>query len=364
MKKNKYFIYALLGLLLLTSCEKEDGIRIKSSDKFVSPQITEPLTSIILHKENETDTVKFFWSKADYGVKLAVQYDLQAVKTGNSFNSPTTILTATLDSAIIKVRTLNTLFTSMGLTPDVASAVDFRLRSFVPNGTINGDTLYSDILTLLVAPYTTSLPPIYMIGGIWGWDPTKAVEVRSSAPFQYSTIANFTNGGIFRFFETPSWGATQYNYNYFTTVSPLLELNPADGDNNLKFVGTTGYYEISVNLQTKVITMNAVSEPVMYMTGGALGGWDWTTNYVQMTWVSNGIFEATTDFANGESFRFFAQPNWGTSYNYLYFAEGTISNLFENANDDDKNFRFVGTTGSYKITMNMLDKIVSMEASK
>jgi hypothetical protein len=84
-----------------------------------------------------------------------------------------------------------------------------------------------------------------------------------------------------------------------------------------------------------------------------------------MTWKSNGIFEATTDFINGEAFRFFAQKDWGpTSYNYPYFAGGTVSNLFENANDGDKNFRFTGTTGNFKITLNMLDKIVTMTAAK
>jgi hypothetical protein len=118
-----------------------------------------------------------------------------------------------------------------------------------------------------------------------------------------------------------------------------------------------------VDLKNKIVEIEAVDEPKMFMTGAALGGWDWTTNYVQMTWKSNGLFEATTEFINGETFRFFAQQDWGpTSFNYPYFTSGSVDALFVNADDGDKNFRFTGTTGTYKITLNMVDLIIEMEA--
>ena len=56
--------------------------------------------------------------------------------------------------------------------------------------------------------------------------------------------------------------------------------------------------------------MVAVDEPVLFMTGAALGGWDWTTIMYKLTWKSNGIFQATTEFAV-ETFRFFQQAGWG-----------------------------------------------------
>jgi hypothetical protein len=144
-------------------------------------------------------------------------------------------------------------------------------------------------------------------------------------------------------------------------VNPLCE-NAADGDLNFRFIGTSGYYKITVNMSTKKVEMVSQPDQVLYMTGAALGGWNWSTDYVQLTWMSNGIYQARTDFVV-ETFRFFAQADWGpTSYNYPYFAGGTISNMFVNANDGDKNFKFVGTPGTYTLNVNFLDKIITMVA--
>jgi hypothetical protein len=195
--------------------------------------------------------------------------------------------------------------------------------------------------------------------GGWSWNLYTYKEVRSSAPNVYQTVAKFFNNETFRFFKQTDWSPTSYNFPYFTgTVSNLFE-NANDGDKNFKFTGTTGFYKITVNMTTKSVSMEAVAEPVLYATGAALGGWDWTTNYIQLTWKSNGIFQATTDFAV-ETFRFFKQAGWGDSYNYPWFAGGTVSPLFVNANDGDSNFKFVGTPGSYTITVNLLDKTVTM----
>ncbi len=61
-------------------------------------------------------------------------------------------------------------------------------------------------------------------------------------------------------------------------------------------------------------------------------------------------------------FRFFQQAGWGASYNYPWFAGGSVTALLVNANDGDSNFKFVGTPGNFKITVNLIDKIITMEA--
>jgi len=96
------------------------------------------------------------------------------------------------------------------------------------------------------------------------------------------------------------------------------------------------------------------------MTGTATGGWDkpGTGASVSMTYISPGVFEATTTFTNGGAFRFFPQADWSpTSYNYPYFT--TVDANFVNANDGDKNLQFVGTTGSHKINVNLTTKVVT-----
>jgi hypothetical protein len=256
---------------------------------------------------------------------------------------------------------MNKLMLVAKMNPDEAIDMQFRVKATV-NAHVN--PIYSDIVEAKITPYATTFPPIYMCGGAvggWNWDLYTYKELRSTAPEIYETVAHFLNNDIFRFFKQTWWDPISWNYLYFTgTVSPLFELNTGDTDNNFKFVGTTGYYKITVDMKTKSVSMVAVAEPVLFATGGALGGWDWTTNYIQLTWKSNGIFQATTDFSN-DIFRFFKQAGWGDDYDYHYFDGGSVSPLLQlNPNDGDDNFKFVGTPGSYTITVNLIDKIITM----
>jgi hypothetical protein len=96
--------------------------------------------------------------------------------------------------------------------------------------------------------------------------------------------------------------------------------------------------------------------------GAALKGWGpWPANAVE--WQSSEFrkFETTAYFTNGETFRWFAQLDWGpTSYNYPYFT--TVSPIFENANDGDSNLKVVGATGWYSVGVDIGGGIVTAEA--
>jgi len=364
MRKILLLFILFSGIAILFSCEKDENQAVLKEN--VAANTLNPFSSasfILVADDADEIFQTFTWTAVDYGFEASVVYKVQADVKGNDFASAVDVASVTSQlSASITVNDLNKLLLNMDLEPESAVDIEFRVVAEINNHVA---TIYSNTVDVSITPFATSFPPIYMCGAATGgWDWAHGVEMRSSAPSIYQTIALFQNGETFRFFKQPDWGPTSYNYPYFDggTVSDLLE-NANDGDLNFKFLAPTGYYNITVDLKSKVITLEAVPEPVMFMTGAALGGWDWSTNYVQMTWVSNGVFEATTDFLNGETFRFFAQKDWGpTSYNYPYFPAGSVDPLFENADDGDKNFRFVGTTGAYKITLNMLDNTVVMEA--
>ena len=182
-----------------------------------------------------------------------------------------------------------------------------------------------------------------MIGAATGgWDTSLAVEVPSSSPSVYTAVWKFSQNEAFRFFAQPNWDPTSYNYPYFATgtVSNLFE-NNIDDDSNFKFVGETGFYRVTVNLKTFTVSMESVPEPVMYMTGKGIGEWDTpgTGASIKMTFVKENVWTATATFVSGEAWRFFAQADWNpTSYNFPYFADGTVADMFENAGDDDSNF--------------------------
>lgn len=364
MIKNVYIIAFVLVIFSLSACEK-DETKAYISENPVGPTIQSMPAFTGFSLDNAANLLNFSFTAADFGFPAAVTYKLQIDSATKNFSNPIDLLTTESLSASVTVGEFNKAILDAGYEEyDTEHAMEARIKATV-NSLVA--PAYSAASAFNVVPYATEFPPIYMCGAATGgWDWTKGVEMRSTAPKVYQTIAYFLNGEAFRFFAQPNWDPTSYNYPYFSsgTIDANLE-DAQDGDNNFKVIGATGYYDITVDLKNLTVTMTAVNEPVMYMTGAALGGWDWTTNFVQMTWKSNGMFEATTEFINGEAFRFFAQADWGpTSYNYPYFADGSVDPLFENAGDGDSNFKFVGTTGMYKIELNMLDLIITMSAAK
>lgn len=364
MKKIIFSVFALLSILANTSCENDDPTAILSGE--VTPSELQPVSgnNFVLLLENAAQEFETFeWTQTDYGFKASVNYVVQMDVEGNNFATPFELVTTRSTSASVTVGKINDGLLALGLTPEQAADVEVRIVSNVGS---NVETAYSNTQLFTITPYATSFPPIWAMGAaLNGWGPwnDKEVELQSTEFKKYQTVARFINGEIFRFFAQQDWGPTSYNYNYFTTVDSDLALNPADGDNNFKVLGATGYYLVKVNLTAKTVEMEPVAEPLMYMTGAGVGGWDQpgTGNSVKMTYVKPGVFTAETEFISNETFRFFAQADWGpTSYNFPYFAEGTVDPLFENADDGDKNFRYLGTTGVQKITVDINAKTVTV----
>mgnify|MGYP001232366607 CR=1 FL=1 len=365
MKKINLILLIFITVFF-AACEadKETATLLDSVTPNTMGTITSPL---VLALETKGDSVKFSWTAVDYGIPVAQAYTLQVDKAGNNFASSQDLVTVNALKAGLTQGELNKVLLNL-VEGGVSSAVEFRVKTVI-NKSIN--PVYSSVATVTVTPYQTSFPPIYMIGSATGgWDPALAVEMPSSAPNVYTTIAYFSNvvdNNTFRFFKQAGWGDA-WNCPYFTGgfTTTLLE-NALDGDSNFRFIGTTGYYRITANLSAKTVVMVAVDEPVMFMTGDGVGSgaWGWDPGqYVKMTWKRDGVWESTTNFNNGGAFRFFAQTGWSTSYNYPYFDGGTVTALLENANDGDKNFRVVAATGTYKITVNLPALTVSMAPGK
>lgn len=365
MMKKILILIILSAAVFLTSCEK-DKENVMLKETIESNELSSlTASSFALTLENANNLFQTFtWDSIDFGFKSVVTYVVQADKKSNNFSSPISVAVVTNSkTAGIKVGDFNKLLLNAGFEPGVAVLMQFRVKATI-HPTVA--PVYSNSVEANVTPYATTFPPIFMTGaatGGWNWDMYVYKELRSTAPNVYQTIGRFISGEAFRFFKQANWGPDSWNYPFFTgTVSALFE-NANDGDSNFKFIGATGYYIVTVNMNTKSVSMESVSEPVLFMTGAAVGGWNWDTDFVQMTWKSNGIFQATTDFIQNEAFRFFGQAGWGPiGYNYPHFSGGTVTALLVNAQDGDSNFKFVGATGSYKVTVNMLDKVITMVA--
>lgn len=363
MKKILISLTVLLLAFSFAGCDKE-GEKLIIKETITANDLSPlPDDSYVLLMANAANVFNTFtWTAVDFGFPAEIRYTIQVDTAGKNFKNAVDVITVTSKlTADVVEGELNKILLAAGFKPDVPVTLQFRIKAVV-NSKVT--PIYSDAIEAGITPYAVIFPPIFMCGdatGGWNWD--LGVEVRSTLPNVYSTIAYFTADKSFRFFKQHDWGPVSYNYPYFTGSISTLFVNAEDGDKNFKFTGASGYYKITINMTAKSVAMEAVAEPKMFMTGDAVGGWNWTTDFVQMTWRSNGMFEATTEFINDKAFRFFAQKDWSpTSYNYPYFADGQVSTLFINALDGDKNFKFTGTTGTYLIKLNMLDKKITMTA--
>lgn len=362
MKTQKIITYlgmiALMAVSLM-SCDK-DAVKPTVSSTVASNELATPSkSSYVLVADEAANTAETFqWTKPDFGFAAAIIYKLQMDKAAGDFSSPVELASANnLLSAAVTVKDFNDKVLSLGLSPQTASDIKLRVVSTISDKVA---PLYSNTQTISVTPYATSFPPIYGMGaGLKGWGPwpDNAVEVVGVGYKKYETVAYFSND-TFRFFDQLDWNPTSFNYPYFTTVSSLL-INANDGDKNFKFVGTPGWFKINIDLIAKTVAMVAADEPLLYITGAGIGGWDkpGTGASIKMTYMKPGVFSVTANFVN-DSFRFFAQPDWApTSYNFPYFT--TVDPAFTNANDGDKNFKFVGTPGPMKIIVDLNAKTVS-----
>lgn len=338
-----------------------------------APEIMEPGSgsAFILNSEDVDVEVNMLeWSAANFGFSAAVEYTVEMDIEGSSFDNPFSLATVRNNHYRPTVGSLNGRLLAAGLQGGTETMVYIRVKAEVND---NVRPVYSNPVQIAITPFQDSFPPIYMIGAaVGGWDPGLAVIVPSDEPNIYTTRAEFINGETFRFFGQQDWGPDSWNYPYFADnggdIDELL-VDAEDGDNNFRFTGTSGWYQITVNMDTYSVQMEEANEPIMYMTGLAVGGWDQpgTGESVKMSFIQEGVFEAVTDFssAGDANFRFFGQADWGpVSYNYPYFADndGEITPLLTDAGDGDNNFEFTGDDGSYYIKVDINNYTVEMEA--
>lgn len=348
----------LIMALMQTACDELETIKMKST---VEANTLEALsdTDIVLTFEDAAETAATFsWNSPDFGFNAGVLYRVEMDAEGNSFANAFELAETRELTSSVTVKTMNDGMLALGLNPFEASNMEFRVVSTIDNDV---DEVYSNVQAATVTAYATSFPSIWGMGPAlkgWGPWPDNAVEWPSQQFKKYEQIAYLTNGEAFRFFEQLDWNPTSYNYPYFTTVSTVFE-NAGDGDSNFEVVGATGWYLVNVDLVAKTVTATATTEPLMYMTGAGIGGWDQpgTGVSIKMNFLRPGVFYYTATFYNDEAFRFFAQANWGPdSYNYPYFT--TVDPLFENAADGDSNLRYVGTTGLQTVIVDINEKTV------
>jgi hypothetical protein len=393
MKNIKFLTLLFIAVLGFNSCETEDDVVFIANNSELSFSNTFQAEYILTQATAGNLAERFTWTSADTGVPTNLSYELQKSITGD-FTDADAVGTTTANDIAITVGDLLSYANEAGLDNDPETdapntgTISFRLKSVIGD---SGAPVFSAAQPLtVVIPEATINPTeavcevetLYAVGaGLptagWDWATPVAFACTGDGIFSGNVELSSDGDANFRFFtEATNWDSGRNFPFYFDdgyTIDANFQ-NAGDGDSNFQFVGVSGLYYLTMDTNTKTITLgdpqgaDSCEVEVIYGVGAGLpaAGWDWSTPVELLcsgdgVWSGNVAFQSTADNNN---FRFFTEAtNWDSGRNFPFYEEDgySIDANLVNADDGDQNFAFVGTDGTYLLTIDSVNKTITLE---
>lgn len=378
MKKLKFLLILFLNGLFIIGCSEDDtpviiadlyADEIAFENNFASEYLISEETS-----GNIAD--RFIWNEVT--TVTTNQYELEA-SSSMAFENPMLIGVTNRNNHIVLVEHLLDLASELNLdddpetndnngNPNNSGTVFFRVKASIGNGGAGSDEIFSEIASINIKIIeavvgNTECEPLYVLGeGITdaGWN-FPGFELICEADI-LRVKANLQNGH-FRFFTTVGDWDSGLDYSFYEnegySIDDRLENAPA-GD-NFNFVGTPGIYTIIINDIDKSIELQESTS--LWAVGGAVpGGWGFNEDTVELVETAPDVWSASMHL-NNDIFRFFQTfGTWDTNNNYAFYEDQgyTIDPNFEMGPSEDANFNFIGSPGTYQLTINAVDKTITL----
>ncbi len=368
--KRLFVIFAVIaGIMLLSSCEKDDDNPVLNLDEASSPALHSPDAGLDidleeLSEEEEPETFHFQWSPADYYLEGLpdVSYRLVAYLSSHEDNFTDHIFTVTETTGTeteVTVSRLNQLLFQMEATPFQYTDVTFRVMAFL-NLHSDATWLYSDPLELNIRGFEVFTETV-VFGDYQGWD------VDNDATVMYSPDADNQFEGYFYFEE-----AGDILFSVGTTG--LFVYGDAAGDGTLEPIDSEGDeadYYISVD-EPGVYRITMDYDELTYevfktdwaMIGDAADGWnddvpmDVDEDYWESDWKVR--YTITYDMVEGH-FKFRANEEWDP-------PAGLNMGLDEDAEEEGVLMYFgfgndipIESDGTYHITLDLTGPVYRYE---
>lgn len=378
-----------------TACEEDSELLFIDNANSEITFTNSFLSEYILTFETSSNLgERFTWNTPDFGLPTAISYDLQKSLTGD-FSDYEVVGSTTGNEIAITIGDLLDYANDLGLDNDPGTeapdtgTVSFRIRGY--SGVDGVEVLSDPVALTLYLPEVAEgavceFDQLYGVGsGLtqtgWTWDNPPLFICAGTGVYKANVHLSAYTGnddGNFRFFTAPSdWGSGR-NYPWYAdngyTIDAGFE-NAMDGDSNFRFIGTDGQYLLTIDDANKTITLEepaaiGVCEfDALFAVGAAITqtGWDWG-NAPEFYCDGNGVYgiylELSAYTGNDDgNFRFFtAASDWGSGRNYPWYADAgyTIDSRFENAMDGDSNFRFTGADGFYYLSVDDVNKTITL----
>jgi hypothetical protein len=377
MKQVIKILMTFIVLLAIISCEEENSPIFVAQEDIDGIEFVNTFASTYLISEETKENIadRVIWNSPTFDVPTNIIYEIQGSLTSSFDNFDLIGATSETNYPIIIEDLLDFAYnlnldndsntTNAAGNPNNVGEFFIRIRANV--GTVDNLETFSNIqvinITWIEATDNSSCDSLYVLGeGITdaGWN-FPGIEATCDA--NVLKVKTRLGNAHFRFFTTVGdWNSGQ-DYSFYEnegyTIDANLENSPA-GD-NFNFTGTPGIYTITIDKNAKTIILKASSS--LWAVGGAVpGGWGFNADTIEFVENTPDIWSASITLSN-DVFRLFQTfDTWDTNNNLTFYEdEGfTIDSNFENDGTGDGNFNFIGTAGTYTLTINAVDKTITL----
>lgn len=339
MKNITRSIIALFAVVAL-SCSVEDVQDRPVIEGVDAPVMTAPTAgaAYVLKPENATaQAERFTWKSANYGGDVQITYAVEVDKKGNAFKTPQAIGSVIAGNQVsVTVEAMNNAALALKLTPFAPAELEVRVKSTA--GVMA--PMLSNVVGIVVTPYTTENPKLWVPGGYAkasgypnDWDPATSPQLSASAfgKVDFEGYVNFNDANAeYKFTSFPEWKGE-----YAAGATPgTLALTGA----NLK-IPAAGYYLIVAD--TEKLTYKATATAWGIIGDATPGGWDAST---PMTYNKTTKLWTVTAVLSQKEMKFRANNSWD-----LNLGDTGANGTMEYGGDNIK----VPSAGTYTITLDL-----------
>lgn len=319
---------SLMAFLLIAAgaCSNDDDETVPTPSGGPSLIAPEDGREFVLSPDNQDDILAtFIWEHSNFGVGTMPNYTLELAKAGTDFADPIEVGTTGVTDRFltVTVKEFNDAMAGSEFTPFAENEVNVRIKSSI--GTANQMVQYSNVLTLLVTPYSDAMPLLAVPGNHQGWSPATAPLMASPGYGETNYEGYMWLDGGYKFLKPNAAGVFAW---------PGDGGGPDYGDNG-DFAGilaetgesdctaTAGYYFVKAD--TGELTYSATPSNWAITGSATPAGWpDGGVQDIDMTYnPTTKKWEIIIALSNAGAFKFRANDNWDV--NLGTGADGLLS---------------------------------------
>ena len=348
MKITKYFLSMAAAVGMVAACQKAEIVQIAAPEDVVAPVLAEIEGPIeITAASMASDTVKFSWSAADFGVKTEVNYSIEVATAAAPEAKVTVTSGLTTTAAAVPYEALNAiLFNDLKLADGVAEDVVFNVVAqvgvYAP--------VYSNKVTVSakVTAAEKEYPKLTVAGSYAynSWSPGKGQFVFDfdGTDTKYSGMIDFgedVSALEFKFVGS-AWGENEFSSpKDAEQAAEAAELTlVAGGGDNITAYRTHRFVSLTLDKATPKVTKNFSFNTLGVIGDATPTGWDSDTDMTfnaekQKFYVDITLVDGTIKFRANDAW----DVNWGGAAGALVSGGDNIAvaagnyRIYVNLND-------------------------------